>query len=38
MIIIVSHEKDKHASVILEKLKKRNEDVVLLDYAKYPTS
>jgi len=37
MIIIVSHEKDKHASVILEKLKEKGEDVVLLDYAEYPT-
>ena len=35
-ILIVSHDQDKHAITILEKLKNRGEDVILLDYAKYP--
>lgn len=37
MVIIVSHEHDRHAIFMLEKLRTMGEEVILLDYGLFPT-
>ena len=37
MILIVSHTTDRHAITVRDELLRREEKVLLLDYADYPT-